>query len=268
MDRPQRQDEVRMSLGEHLDELRKRIIYSLGGLCVAMAVGLALAGPAIHWLEGPYLAANKDAPSAHLTGGQLTVLSVAGAFSMYMKVGLYLGLVLSSWWLAYQLWAFVGAGLYERERRYVMRAVPWSAGLFVAGAAFFMIVVIGPALKFFREFNGWLGVMSLVTLEDYVDFVVTMLLVFGIAFQTPLVVLVLSKVGLVSFKTLNHYRKHVIFGMTVFAGIFAPSDLWSMVVMGGAMWLLYEAGVLLSWLIVFRKQRAQGADEGQGFGAN
>jgi sec-independent protein translocase protein TatC len=246
MAQPPKQDEARMSLGEHLDELRKRIIYSLGGLCVAVIGGLALAGPVIHWLEIPYLAVNP--------GTQLTVLSVAGGFSMYMKVGLYVGLVISCWWIAYQLWAFVAAGLYDKEKRYVMRAVPWSAILFLAGAAFFMLVVIKPALFFFHEFNSWLGVQSLVTLEEYIDFVVVMLLVFGLSFQTPLIVLVLAKTGLISLDTLTRYRKHVIMALTVFAGIFAPADAWSMIVMGAAMWLLYEAGVLLAWLTVFRKQ--------------
>ncbi len=235
-----------MSLGEHLDELRKRIIYSLGGLCVAMIAGLALAQPVIKWMTGPYLRVNP--------GGPLTVLSVGGAFSMYMKVGLYIGVVLSSGWIAYQIWSFVGAGLYAKEKRYVMNAVPWSVALFLAGAAFFMTLVVHPALEFFKYFNGMLGVTAMVTLEEYLDFLIVMLVVFGLSFQTPLVVLVLSKVGLVSFDTLKRYRKHVIFGMTVFAGIFAPSDAWSMVAMGGAMWLLYEAGVLVSWLTVFRKR--------------
>jgi sec-independent protein translocase protein TatC len=84
-----------------------------------------------------------------------------------------------------------------------------------------------------------------------------MMLVFGISFQTPLVVLVLAKVGLVNLKILNRYRKHVIAGIVIFAAVFAPVDVWSMVGMALAIWLLYELGVLLSWLTVFRKRAAQ-----------
>lgn len=239
--------EKRMTLGEHLDELRRRLLYSLAGLVIGMTVGLVFGKQVIHYLTGPYLKVMGDAT-------KLTVLSVGGGFSMYLKVSLYTGLVLSSCWIFYQLWMFVAAGLYPNEKRPVLMAVPFSFLLFILGAVFFMTVVSNPALLFFKEINEWLDLTPMVTLEEYINFVLQMVLIMGLSFQTPLVVLVLAKVGLVNMKRLNTYRRHVIAGITVFAGVFAPADPFSMLIMGAAMWALYELGVVLAWILVFRKR--------------
>jgi sec-independent protein translocase protein TatC len=239
-----------MTIGEHLDELRKRIIYAILGLVAAMAISLLFTKETIDILNHPYLVAMKQAGME----AKLTVLSASAGLTIYLRVALYSGLILGSPWILYQLWMFVAAGLYPRERRYVTYSVPFSAALFIGGAVFFLEFIAAPALLFFVNFNNWLGVTPIVTLQDHIDFMTGLMLIFGLVFQTPLVVFVLAKTGLVRMEHFHHFRKHVIAGITVFAGIFAPADLFSMFAMGLSMWMLYEVGVLAAYIFVIRKK--------------
>jgi sec-independent protein translocase protein TatC len=240
-----------MTVGQHLDELRKRIIYALVGFGAAIGLSLLFTREILTVLNGPYLRvvhqANMDV--------KLTVLSVSAGFAIYLRVAMYAGLIVGSPWILYQLWMFIAAGLYPRERRYVTRCIPLSAGLFIGGALFFLYFISEPALRFFIDFNSWLGVTPIVTLQDHIEFMTGLMLIFGIVFQTPLVVAVLAKTGLARMEHFHHFRRHVIAGITIFACIFAPADMFSMLVMALCMWLLYEAGVLLAYLLLARKKK-------------
>lgn len=243
---------VRMTLGEHLEDLRTRLFYCVIGLVLAMILTLSLGGYILDWLRLPFVHAMHDA----LPGkdDSLKVFEITGAFSMYLRVALYAGLVLSSPWILYQLWMFIGAGLYKNEKRYVHMAVPFSAGLFLAGAAFAVRLSV-PAIVFFLKFGQRFGIEPIITLEDYISFMIKLVLAFGVVFQMPLVVLVLAKVGLVDMKKLSHYRRHVVVACAAIAAILAPPDPGSMFLMLLPMWLLYEAGIGLSWLLIFRRRR-------------
>jgi sec-independent protein translocase protein TatC len=246
----------RMTIGEHLDELRKRLFLSAAGLAVSMGLSLIFGKDILRWIEMPFNAAMAGLG----VSAQLSVMSVTGVFTTYLKVSLYSGLVLASPWILYQLWTFVGAGLHQHERRSVYLAMPLSAGLFVAGAAFAVVLSI-PAIKFFIQFGNDLGIRPIITLDEYVGFMTNLLLAFGAVFQVPLVVLVLAKVGLVDMPRLRRYRAHVIVAMSVIAAVLAPPDLLSMLAMMLPMWLLYELGILLAWATVFRKKPAEADDE-------
>jgi sec-independent protein translocase protein TatC len=240
--------DARMSLGDHLDELRKRIIYSLIGFAVAVVVGLLFGRPLLMLVEKPYYDAMRElAPKGSHT---LKALTPMEAVNVYLRVSVIVGLILASAWIFYQLWMFVSVGLYTKERRYVRNTLPFVAGLFVAGAMFFLFVVSTPILKALIEMSLWLGVEMSVTLENHVAFMTNMMLVFGITFQTPLVVVILAKIGLVSIRGFNHFRRHVVLAILIFTGIIAPPDAFSMMALAAPMWLLYEIGVLLAWLMV------------------
>jgi len=232
-----------MSLSEHLEELRRRIIYALIGLGVALVVGLVFGKSLVALVRLPYeLAMGKDA--------NLAVLSVTSGLVIYLKVSLIAAVVLAAPWVFYQLWMFVAAGLYPRERRYVLLAVPLSAGLFVCGALFFLLVVAVPVLKFFILFSKWMHLELVVTFANHVSMMVNMMVVFGLGFQTPLAVLLLAKMGIVTLPGLIRRRKHVIVAALIVAMLTTPPDPFSQLSLAIPMWLLYELGVLLVYLFV------------------
>ncbi|MFW6132520.1 MAG: twin-arginine translocase subunit TatC [Planctomycetota bacterium] len=237
-------DATRMPLGEHLEELRRRLIHALLGLVVGVGVALGMANTLIDALEHSYATV-----MAH-TGQepQLHVKAVTEGFTTYFGVALVAGIVIASPWIFYQLWMFVAAGLYHRERRMILAAVPASAVLFAGGVAFFLFVASIPLMRFFIGFNAWMGLTSVVMLHDHIRFMTRMLLVFGLAFQTPLVVFVLARTGLVSRRALHHYRKHVIVGMLVAAALATSPSVVDQIALALPMWLLYELGVLLAYL--------------------
>ncbi|MCL2701925.1 MAG: twin-arginine translocase subunit TatC [Phycisphaerae bacterium] len=245
-------DGPRMTLGEHLGELGRRGRYALIGVAVATAGALWFGERLIRLCEQPFLRAMEQA--GHRP--ELTMIGLTDAFMTYLRVGLYAGLVAASPWVFYQLWMFVAAGLYRHERRVVLWAIPFSVLLFVAGAAF-AVWVSGPAIGFFLGFAGTLGVVPIVTLEAYISFMTNLLLAFGLVFQVPLVVLVLAWVGLIEHKTLSQYRRHIIVAMAIVAALLAPPDALSMILMVLPMWLLYELGVGLAWVMVFRKRTSE-----------
>ncbi len=242
-------EDSKLSLVEHLEELRKRIFNSLVGLVIAAAVSLLFGDYLVELFKYPYVAAMQQ------TGrnADLAVLTITAGFTTYLKMSLIAALVLASPWIFYQLWMFVSAGLYHREKRHVLFAAPVSAGLFIGGAIFFFFVVAVPALKFFIFFCDWMGLKLVITFQSHVSLMTTMILVFGLVFQMPLAVLLLAKMGAVSLKTLRHYRRHVIVGIVILGAILTPPDPISQICLALPMWLLYELGIGLVYIFVHRK---------------
>jgi sec-independent protein translocase protein TatC len=319
-----------MSLGDHLEELRARLILAVLGLFVGMVVSLIFGTHILNFIEGPYnrmmskrlgkiegqrvksevgavidlffekltqhLASDPNAPNidpklvafvrsvsaetvdawaektkATIEGGQLppdrgglVTLAPAEAFIAYMKVSLVSGLILTSPWVFYQIWMFVAAGLYESERRYIRTAIPFSTGLFVTGALFFLFVITPVTLKFFLSFNDIIGVVNNWTLSKYISFVTVLMLVFGIAFQTPIAVFILVRTGLVSLQTLRSIRKYVIIGLAFLSAVATPSpDPYTMIALLIPLYALYELGIALS-VFAEKKAKAKEAQEAAG----
>ncbi|MHC4986314.1 MAG: twin-arginine translocase subunit TatC [Planctomycetota bacterium] len=241
-------DGVRMALGDHLEELRRRLIYALLGLAVTLAAAIPMAKPIIDMLRHPY----RRAMAAAEVEAKLSALKLSSGLTAYLEVVFVAALLLACPWVFYQIWKFVAAGLYEKERRAVLFAVPFSTGLFVAGAVFFIFVVAVPVMRFLLLFNKWLGLEMVITFASYIRFVAAMSLVFGLAFQTPLVVLVLGRVGIVSLEKLRHYRRHVVVALLIAAMVLTPPDPISQLCLAVPMWVLYELGVVLVWLLAPR----------------
>jgi sec-independent protein translocase protein TatC len=142
---------------------------------------------------------------------------------------------------------FVAAGLYPHEKKYVHTAVPFSAALFVTGALFFVLVVAPLTLKFLVKFNeGFLDAWSNFTFADYISFITMLMLVFGVAFQTPIAIFFLTKTGLVSIESLRRSRKYVLLGVFVISAMATPPDAISQVTLAIPLYALFELGVLLS----------------------
>jgi len=166
--------------------------------------------------------------------------------TIYFMVCLVTGLVLVSPWVFYQGWAFVAAGLYRHERHYVQKYLPTSIGLFLTGVFLCFGFVLPITLAFLLEFNIWLGVAPTLRLSEWMSFATILPLVFGIAFQTPLIMLFLERVGIFTAADFRAKRKISILIITVAAAILTPGqDPFSMTLLAVPMILLYELGILL-----------------------
>ena len=239
-----------MSLGDHLEELRGRLIYAFTGLLICAVVGFVFGPQIISFIERPYISAMGDE-------ARLQTLAPADGFISYIKIALITGLIISSPWVFYHIWMFVAAGLYPNEKKYVYLAAPVSAVLFICGALFFIIVVAPLTLNFLVKFNQkMLGVNSQFTFQNYISFITHLMLVFGAAFQTPTAIFFLNKTGLVSLKALTSSRKFVLLAVFVVAAMVTPPDVISQVTLALPLYLLFELGILLSWF-ASRKRKSR-----------
>ncbi|MHC4759590.1 MAG: twin-arginine translocase subunit TatC [Planctomycetota bacterium] len=237
-----------MSLGDHLEELRARLILAILGLIIGTIICLFFGTRIITFIESPY---NKLMPEH-----PLVVLAPADAFIGYMKISLISGLIVSSPWVFYQLWMFVAAGLYPHERKYVHLAVPFSAILFVAGALFFLFVVAPISLLFFLKFGDFIKVEANWTFQKYISFMTILMLVFGVGFQTPIAIFFLNRTGLVSLQALRKSRKYVLLSVFVIAAVATPPDVISQITLAIPLYALFELGIFLGY-IIGRKRKAE-----------
>jgi sec-independent protein translocase protein TatC len=251
-------DNSTMSLGDHLEELRKRLLLALGGLAISFIICLIFGKYIIEFVKLPYAQAmtenikalsSADPNTADIKEHtKLTVLAPAEVMISYIKICLIAGLVISSPWVFYQLWMFIAAGLYSHEKKYVHLAVPFSAVLFIAGALFFLLVIARICLGFFIKFSDVLNITRNWTLQYYVSFITHLMLVFGIAFQTPTAIFFLNRTGLVSLKTLSNSRKYVILVIVIVAAMVTPPDVVSQIALAVPLYALFELGIFLSYL--------------------
>jgi sec-independent protein translocase protein TatC len=301
---------TRMSFGDHIEELRMRLLRALVGFLAAMGVGLFLGQPVLSFIQAPVQreldrfyeerdredqrrldeeeqrarqdAANRGEPFqekvktypvqldlndgggprpvtigltdgvAHQLRGAfarppgLISLTVTEPFMTYFKVSLYCGAILSSPWVFYQLWMFVAAGLYPQEKKYVYLYLPLSLGLFLGGVALGEFAALPLGVRYLLSFNPWLGVEPEIRLSDWLAFAVMMPLVFGAAFQTPLVMLFLERAGIVDVEFYTKNRRIAVFVQAVVAALLAAvPDALNMLMLALPLWGLYELGILL-----------------------
>jgi sec-independent protein translocase protein TatC len=185
----------------------------------------------------------------------LATMSVMEAFMVYMKVCMVCGIVVGSPWIFYQLWAFVGAGLYPQEKRYIHVYLPFSLILFLAGVFMCEFLVIPKAIKGLLWFNEWLGLEPDLRLNEWLGFALLLPLVFGLSFQTPLVMLFLAKIGVFDADSFRRKRRIAWFAMAIFAAVITPIDALSMILLWVPMCALYELGI---WLVQYS---AKSSDE-------
>jgi sec-independent protein translocase protein TatC len=175
-----------------------------------------------------------------------TTLTATEGFFVWFKVCLMCGLVIGSPWIFWQIWMFVAAGLYEEEKKLVHVYLPVSLVLFLGGVFLCQIFVIPKALAALLWFNEWLGFKPDMRLNEWLSFAIYMPLVFGISFQTPLVMLLLNRIGIMDIETFRGHRKIAWFIMAIFAALITPStDALSMLFLWVPMSLLFELGIVL-----------------------
>jgi sec-independent protein translocase protein TatC len=170
-------------------------------------------------------------------------------FSIYVKASLLVGVLLASPWILYQIWHFVAAGLYPRERLYVQRYLPFSLGLFLMGAALAFFVVFEPVLNFLLSFNRSQGIIPEPRINEWLSFVMILPVGFGIGFQLPLVMLFLERIGVLTIQSYTKQWRVAVLVIFVLAAILTPPDPYSMLLMACPLTFLYFGGILLCKLL-------------------
>ncbi|ALV36753.1 twin arginine-targeting protein translocase TatC [Streptomyces sp. CdTB01] len=256
-----------MHLADHLRELRNRLAKAMLAIVVVTIVAAFFYNDIINFLTKPVLDSvgcgetfeqlAKSKSSSHPCA-QITINGLLAPFTLALQVSLMAGVVFASPVWLYQLWAFVAPGLHRHERKYAYAFVGTGAPLFFAGA-FFAYKVLPTTAKVLIDFTPH-GVSNLLPLDDLLQLVTRMVIVFGLSFELPLLLIMLNLTGVLSGTRMLGWWRGMIMGITVFAAVATPStDPLSMLALAGPIWVLYFGAVAFSLFNDRRKRRREEA---------
>jgi sec-independent protein translocase protein TatC len=225
----------------HLVELRNRLVRASAVVLVVFIMLFAIwpgAAAIYDFMAQPMLGSLPE-------GSKMIATGVITPFMVPMKVTMVVALLVSLPWVLYQAWAFIAPGLYLHEKRLIAPLVISSSLLFLAGVAFCYFFVFGTVFKFINDFAPK-SISVAPDIENYLDFVLTMCLAFGLTFEVPVVVIVLVRMGVVTVEKLRAIRPYVIVGAFVIAAVVTPPDVMSQLFLAIPLCLLYEVGLLIA----------------------
>ena len=257
-------EEQKMSLIEHLSELRKRIVVCLVALLIAFLIAFNFSeyifellmfplnySPQISLKEGLIFV-----PDQKLQNTKLIFLGPAEAFWMNMKIALVSGFILTIPIIFYQLWKFISPGLYNHEKKYIIPFVLSASGLFLVGVTFCYLIVLPFAMSFLLNYKVGDFLMPMLSVGLYIDFLLKFLLAFGFVFELPILIVITTRMGLITPQTLKKYRKLAVVLAFVVAAIITPTpDAFNQTLMAVPMIILYELGIWVS--IILNKKKGQ-----------
>jgi sec-independent protein translocase protein TatC len=222
----------------HLIELRTRLVRAI---VAVLAVFLCVA----YWTKPIYSFMAKPLLAVLPAGASMIATDVTTTFFVPVKVAMLVAFMIALPYVLYQMWAFVAPGLYQHEKKLVLPLLVSSTLLFFVGMAFAYFVVFPMAFKFFAEFTP-VGVTMATDIDKYFSFVLTMFIVFGIAFEVPVVEVLLVRIGAVTVPQLKEIRRYVIVGIFIVAAIVTPPDVFSQLALAIPLCILYEIGIVLA----------------------
>jgi sec-independent protein translocase protein TatC len=233
---------------QHLIELRDRLVKAAIAVLVAGAALAIYPGPAELYdlLAAPLVAQLPE-------GGHLIATSVISPFLVPLKILLMTAFLLALPVVLYQVWAFVAPGLYSHEKKLVLPLVVSSTVLFMIGVAFCYLFVFGQVFKFIQSFAPK-SIMAAPDIEAYLGFVISMFIAFGLAFEVPIVVIVLARMGVVTVEKLKDFRSYFIVLAFIIAAIVTPPDVVSQLALAIPMCILYEIGIWAAQLFIQHTQ--------------
>ena len=226
------------SFFKHIEELRSRVIKSVGAFVIAFFICCNYIG--------------KFIPIVIAPAGHLVFTAPSDAFAAYMTLGAVMALIVSSPFIFYQIWAFIESALKPDEKKFVIIFAPLSLVFFLAGAAFAFFVTVPMAYRFLMSFSSTY-LIPMVTVKNYFGFLGHMMLAFGVAFELPLILAFLAKIGIASPEYLRQMRRHAIMIILVVSALLTPPDIASMLVLAVPLMFLYEVGIVFTKF--FYKQR-------------
>ena len=241
-------DEGKMSFLDHLGELRTRIVWSLIPTAVGLIVAFRFSDRILQFIRRPLDRANV----------QLVSLTPTEGFWTSMKISMVMGVILAMPVILWQVWAFIAPGLHKHERRFAGPFVIVGSVLFLLGAAFALLVVMPFGVEFLLNFTKEQGIQPMISVSSHVDLVIKFTLGFGLVFELPLVLTMLSRMGIVTPKFLSKNRKYAILINFVIAAILTPTpDILNQSLMAGPLCVLYEIGIISAR--IFGKRSPKGA---------
>lgn len=264
--------EEKQPVTEHLTELRKRILISVAVVFAATLVSFVFSEDLfkviifpLHWAVSvkaayPYfdLVRREDVAS-------LVFLAPAEAFWMHMKVAMISGIIAASPVIFYQLWRFISPGLVRKEKRLAVPFISITTGLFIMGSLFCFAIVLPFAINFLLTYKTE-SLTAMLSVGKYVDFCLKFILAFGVIFELPVVIVFLTRMGIVTPKTLARNRKYAVLLAFVAAAILTPTpDAFNQLLMAVPIILLYEGGIIASRIFMRRKREDDKGKEPQSY---
>ncbi|HEY7435879.1 MAG TPA: twin-arginine translocase subunit TatC [Methylomirabilota bacterium] len=235
------EEQGKMSFFDHLTELRHRIVWSL----IPAGVGL---GISLYFTTGVMKFLTRDLKT------DLVFTTPTEAFWTYMKVAMIMGLFIAMPVILWNVWAFVAPGLHKHERKYAAPFVIIGSLLFIAGGAFALFVVVPFAITFLVSFGQDQGLKAMITVSSYIDFILKFTLAFGVVFEMPVVITLLSMIGVVTPQFLSKNRKYAILINFIIAAVLTPTpDIVNQSLMAGPLIVLYEIGIVCARVFGRRK---------------
>ena len=236
------------SFWDHLDELRSRIIRVLLIVVVSTVVAFLLKEPLFNVVLAPrssefvsYRLLGVSAFSIHLINTGLTE-----QFMVHMRTSLYMGVLLASPYIIYEMFRFVSPGLYDNERRYALWIVGSAYVMFILGTLLNYFLVFPLTVRFLGTYQVSADVTNMLTLQSYIDTLISMSFLMGVLFELPVVCWLLGRIGIINAQMMGAYRRHAIVAILVLAAIVTPTtDVFTLFVVALPIWILYELSVLI-----------------------
>jgi sec-independent protein translocase protein TatC len=240
-----------MSVIEHITELRKRLVIVVVFFFIAIIAGFLLSRPIIVYLQQTDEAKNLTLNSFNLTDPLM----------VYMQFAFLIAFVITSPVILYQLWSFVSPGLYEKERRVTLSYIPMSLGLFFLGVSFSYFILFPFVVDFMERISNDLEVNQVIGIHEYFTFLLQLTVPFGLLFQLPVVIMFLTRLGIVTPMFLSQVRKYAYFVLLVIAALITPPELTSHLMVSIPLFILYEISIWVSRITYRKAQKLRFEEE-------